>query len=175
MTTKDKLVLRIHHQSPVKAIQQRVTRQHEQCMEGASVRWRTIVLGSSRSGVPCRRSTAVAELRDPRPPPGFRATLRYQVTRVGINSQRYSRSVNCSRGASPRAHLRARIAVGLHTRKRPRSRFYRKYWKKGYVAAALTRISMLGLAARAAGTVRCRVRTHASWKNVTAQVSSAGE
>src|ERR1039457_504775 len=60
MTMKDKLVLRIHRESPVKAIQQRVTRQHEQCMEGASVRWRTIVLGSSRSGVP-----AVARRRQP--------------------------------------------------------------------------------------------------------------
>jgi len=55
-------------------------------------------------GRPCRRSTAVAEWRDPGPPPGFRATLRYQVTRVGINSQRYSRSANCSRGASPRCN-----------------------------------------------------------------------
>src|SRR5450631_1078810 len=60
MTMKEKLVLRIHRESPVKAIQQRVTRQHEQCMEGASVRWRTIVLGSSRSGVP-----AVARRRQP--------------------------------------------------------------------------------------------------------------
>src|ERR1019366_8101254 len=104
MTMKDKLVLRIHRESPVKAIQQRVTRQHEQCMEETSVRWRTIVFGVEPFGRPCRRSTAVAEWRAPGPLPGFRATLRYQVTRVGFNSQRYSKSVNCSRGASPRCN-----------------------------------------------------------------------
>lgn len=76
-------------------------------------------------GRPCRRSTAVAEWRDPGPPPGFRATLRYQVTRVGINSQRYSRSVNCSRGASPRCNqlqwtaLAVELAGAVHVRISP--------------------------------------------------------
>src|SRR5580700_1019983 len=69
MTMKDKLVIRIHREPPVKGIQQRLTRQHEQPMEEVSVRWRTSLpgffvwpgflrrarpFGPRRSGIPLR-------------------------------------------------------------------------------------------------------------------------